>query len=184
MQAAGRVGQLKRIVKSKKMGSTQQQLFVLFVVFLLSPVAPQVRTSSFFPSSALSVSNPSPSATYHCTTPARQYQTQKSTQSDFVSGTDMLHILNNWSCTEIPNRTCKTTCTRCNQQDRKLYLLLRFHELMGVQVVRALKPIPNSNLGVEEGDNSIGIIQVFLSLEPTSSSLVVAHGVACRRRTS
>jgi len=30
---------------------------------------------------------------------------------------------------------------------------------MGVQVVRALKPIPNSNLGVEEGDNSIGIIQ-------------------------
>ena len=55
---------------------------------------------------------------------------------------------------------------------------------MGVQVVRALKPIPNSNLGVEEGDNSIGIIQVFLSLEPTSSSLVVAHGVACRRRTS
>ena len=95
MQAAGRVGQLKRIVKSKKMGSTQQQLFVLFVVFLLSPVAPQVRASSFFPSSALSVSNPSPSATYHCTTPARQYQTQKSTQSDFVSGTDMLHILNN-----------------------------------------------------------------------------------------
>jgi len=61
---------------------------------------------------------------------------------------------------------------------------------MGVQVVRAVKPIPNSILGVEEGDNSRGIIQVILlillppPLEPTSSSLVVAHGVACRRRTS
>jgi cathepsin B len=39
------------------------------------------------------------------------------------------------------------------------YLLLRFRELVRVQVVRAVKPIPNSNLGVEEGDNSIGIIQ-------------------------
>jgi hypothetical protein len=72
------------------------------------------------------------------------------------------------------------------------YLLLRFRELVRVQVVRAVKPIPNSNLGVEEGDNSIGIIQVILlillllppPLEPTSSSLVVAHGVAYRRRTS
>lgn len=33
--------------------------------------------------------------------------------------------------------------------------------LMHVQVVRAAKPIPNSYLvGVEEGDNSLGIIQV------------------------
>jgi cathepsin B len=34
-----------------------------------------------------------------------------------------------------------------------------FYLLLRVQVVRAVKPIPNSNLGVEEGDNSIGIIQ-------------------------
>ena len=69
MQAAGESRQLKRIVKNKKMGTTQRQLLLLF---FLSAVAPQVRASSFFPSSALSVSNPSPSATYHCTTPARQ----------------------------------------------------------------------------------------------------------------
>jgi len=92
MQAAGESRQLKRIVKNKKMGTTQRQLLLLF---FLSAVAPQVRASSFFPSSALSESNPSPSAVYYRTTPARQYQTQKSTQSDFVSGTDMLHILNN-----------------------------------------------------------------------------------------
>ncbi|KAG2604339.1 hypothetical protein PVAP13_4NG056601 [Panicum virgatum] len=70
-QAARESRQLKRVVKSKKMGSTQQQqqqlLLQLFLFFLLSAVAPQV--------------------------------------------------------------------------------------------VRAVKPIPNSILGVEEGDNSIGIIQ-------------------------
>jgi hypothetical protein len=67
--------QLKRIVKNKnkKMGSTQQQqLLLLFLFFLLSAVAPQVRASSFFPCSALSESNPSPSAIYYRTTPARQ----------------------------------------------------------------------------------------------------------------
>jgi len=55
MQAAGESRQLKRIVKNKKMGTTQRQLLLLF---FLSAVAPQVRASSFFPSSALSESNP------------------------------------------------------------------------------------------------------------------------------
>jgi len=49
MQAAARAGQLKGLVKSKKMGSAQQQLLLLcFLFFLLSAVAPQVRASSFF----------------------------------------------------------------------------------------------------------------------------------------
>jgi cathepsin B len=46
-------------------------------------------------------------------------------------------------------------------QQQQLLLLFLFFLLSAVapQVVRAVKPIPNSNLGVEEGDNSIGIIQ-------------------------
>ena len=100
MQAAARAGQLKGLVKSKKMGSAQQQLLLLcFLFFLLSAVAPQVRASSFFFLPRLFPSRIHLHLQYASTAQHQQRnnQTLKNILSEtpcFVSDTDLLRMLN------------------------------------------------------------------------------------------